>query len=191
MNDIQNIDSAAEVLAREVRAYLGDRPSGKGRRETGAWSGVVGRALGRRRVSRDLFDAVVGRALDRGLLVKRTNASGRERLYPGPQLPLDLEISEEARNPPAQTEGPPVPAAIPKKGGRAPRAPFPSDFRCPQCKMRAAVCGHCQSPAFEDDLYANSKGEWRCDGCNDIHFTESWGGFARWKEANAPGPEGK
>ena len=150
----------------------------------------MGRALGRRRVPRPLFEAVIDRALDRGLLVKRTNASGRERLYPGPQLLLDLETSEKAQDSAAEAKDAPVPVVARTKGGRSPRGPFPSDFRCPQCKLRISVCGHCRRPAFDDDLYVNSKGEWRCDGCNDIHFTESWGGFTRWNKPHTPKPEG-
>jgi hypothetical protein len=166
------IEKAAKSLAMAVRDYLSSKPTGKGRRTTQSWTAIVAKSLGKQRVDRRTFALVVATALDQGWLIKRKSESGRETLHPGPQL---LEKKNAAR--PASS----VEREKAKAKSVPPVSPFPADNACPNCKWKATRCVHCNEPAFDDDIYVDSRGRWRCNSCNDLCFTESWGGVTRWK----------
>lgn len=166
-----SVDKAAQELAKSVRDYLNSKATGRGRRTTQAWRAIVAQSLGRQRIDGRTFALVVATALDNGWLVKRKSPSGRETLHPGPQL----------------TEAPPKKSATTVERDKAkstqvpPLKPFPEDNACPNCNWKATRCVHCHEPAFDDDIYVDSKGRWRCNSCNDLCFTESWGGVVRWR----------
>jgi hypothetical protein len=170
----EQIEAAARALAEAVRVYLAAKPTGQGRKTAQSWGAIVADSFGWKRVNRSVFDRVLATALDMGLLVKRTSEKGRERLFPGPQL-LNPDAPSQVLPQTSKTE------AGSERKKTPPRSGFPADGKCERCSWAATACAHCDKPAFDDDLYVDSKGRWRCGSCNDLCYTDSWGGFQRWK----------
>jgi len=171
---------AAQELATAVGEYLEATKTGKGRRTASGFVDVVRGSLGRQRCSKGLFALVVERAVELGLVERSTSEAGRTYLVP---------VQEPVETSPEQVESDtPTVVVLPTsaKAGKPPVEDYPSDHKCPHCGSEATLCASCQEPAWEDDLYVDSKGRWRCSSCNNIHFSESWGGFHRWKRPHAP-----
>jgi hypothetical protein len=180
----QEIDNAALALADAVTLYLQGTKTGKGRRTASGFTEAVRGALGRERCSKSLFALVVNRALALRLVERRTSESGRVYL---------VRPSEVAEAQPQEAESRPPPSreAVPASGGAGlpPTSPYPEDHKCPRCAWRVTLCAHCAHPPWDDELYVNSKGEWRCSSCNDLHYDQSWGGLLRWRHPTKPAPE--
>ena len=175
------VDVAARALATAVQSYLDSKPSGNGRRTTQGWTKIVAQSLGRQRVSRTIFDQVIQSALETGLLVKRASSGGRERLFPGPQLVMEVVTDFGASTDSIDR----AVSSNPKEDKKGvPKKKFPADGKCQMCGWSATACLHCKQPAFDDDIYADSKGRWMCGSCNNLCFSESWGGLKRWKQEN-------
>ena len=180
----QEIDGAAQALAGAVSSYLEGTKTGKGRRTASGFTDAVRGALGRERCSKSLFALVVNRAIALGLVERRTSESGRVYLMPPSRGTVVL--SQEV----ALVDSTPEPAPSPGGGhGPPPASPYPEDHTCPKCAWTVTLCAHCAHPPWDDELYVNSKGEWRCSSCNDLHFDQSWGGLLRWRYPTKPAPE--
>ena len=185
----EEVDGAARDLSKAVEDYLRRTKTGKGRRTSAGFVGVVRTSLKRERCSKDLFRLVVDRAVEMRLLARRPTESGRTYLVPLREQEDEKDERDEELRAPAGRDSTVVSLPAPSAEGRPPVDGYPEDHRCGKCGSQSTLCASCNEPAWEDDLYVDSKGRWRCSGCNDLHFTESWGGVNRWRRPTQPKPE--
>ena len=178
--DDRQVSEAAAALANAVSDYLEATKTGKGRKTASGFADVVRRSLGRQRVSKSLFALVLNRSVQMGLVEVARSESGRTYL----QRPSNPEAELEQEDSPVRVSSQPAEAVQPHQGSKdatPPKGPPPPGFRCSHCECEATRCVHCQEPPWDDDIYVDSRGRWRCGACNDLAFTESWGGYLRWK----------
>tara|TARA_Y100000310_G_scaffold257289_1_gene265330 strand:+ start:570 stop:1265 length:696 start_codon:yes stop_codon:yes gene_type:complete len=181
-----DLDRASLALQTAVREYLEEKKTGRGRKTAAGFIQVVRAALGRKRCSKDLFELVLQRSVEKGYLVQEVSESGRLYLHATPE-PSEAELPEAPKVVTGRPRAAPVLTVA--GAGPAPVEDYPPDHRCPACRWDVPLCAHCARPAFDDCLYVDSKGRWRCDSCNDLHANESWGGFLRWNRPHEPEPE--
>ena len=162
-------EAAALALGKAVRDFLKQGISFE-------WRKVVAKSLNLASVDRTTFDEVVSQALDSGFLIHRKTSTGVTRLFPGPRLspPDPQKKSDPSEMDPIEKKAAADSSRIP------PKRPFPENSRCSKCGWEATLCVHCSRPSFDDDIYVDSKGEWKCGSCNDLCFKDSWGGVKRW-----------
>ena len=169
------IDGAARELARAVHAYNASKATGKGRRTIVGYVPVVAKALGRKRLGKSLFAAVVNRAIELRIVEKQSGSSGRVYL-----VASEPKAREPRPEPIARTPQP-KPEPIEKKSkGPEPASPPPSPLACSKCGAQAETCWHCSIPVDDSDVYVDSAGFWCCGTCNDLTYRDSWGGYRRW-----------
>jgi len=189
---VEQLDAAAQALTKAVGTYIEGTATGRGRRTESGFAFAVRESVGRQRVSKELFALVVNRAIQLELLERRTNpSSGRVFLAPrdelkgvaAPELVTVSTVEDVVQVRAATASDAPRAGAVPPKG------PPPDGYRCSHCNYQAQLCVHCGEPPYDDELYVDSKGRWRCSSCNDLAFMESWGGVTRWMRPYAPAGE--
>jgi hypothetical protein len=105
--DEATVNEAALTLRDAVADYLRTTKTGKGRRTVESWTGVVGEALGFKRVHKRRFQEVVDHALAEGILEIEESAAGRKTFVPVgedaktfPLPPSPIVEEEEEEDPP-------------------------------------------------------------------------------------------
>jgi len=166
---------AALSLARAVQNENQDtRPN----RSLKFWVGTVKNALQNtskgskpiKRLSKQRFMEVVDLSISLGLIeARRETPSALVYLVPKTEIPTvepePLPLDETAK--PCGSDG------------RSPKTPPPTPLQCERCGARSAICDNCSTAAWDDDVFVDSKGEWKCSSCNDLDYKSSWGGLRR------------
>lgn len=141
-------------------------------------AGVVRKALGRTRLKSDLFLLVVNRSIELGLVQKKSREGGASVL-----VPADDPAMSAQKNPQRAREVlPKNEPHVPEEGAVPPTHPPSFPGACEKCNAKAEYCGHCSMPLWDDDIFVDSKGRWRCSACNDLNYKKSWGGLVRWDQ---------
>jgi hypothetical protein len=183
----EQVSRAAAALGSAVSVYLASTKSGKGRKTASGFADVVRRSLGRQRVSKSLFTLVLHRAVEMKVVEVAKSESGRTYLRKPERPKNGVELDQEQAPVQARTWTPAqAPATEKQKSAVEPKNPYPEDHCCTHCGWQASLCVHCGDPPWDDDLYVDSRGRWRCSSCNDLAFAESWGGYLRWKNKGDP-----
>ena len=184
----EQVSRAATALGSAVSVYLDATKNGKGRETASGFADVVRQSLSRQRVSKSLFTLVLHRAVEMKVVEIAKSDSGRTYLRKPVQTIPDAELDQEEAPAQHRTRNPAQdPATEKQKNAVEPKDPYPEhlkegDHTCSKCGWQATLCAHCGGPPWDDDLYVDSRGRWRCSSCNDLAFSESWGGYLRWKD---------
>ena len=166
---------ACENLMEAVRLYQAGIKKGFGRKtkDNKFWKSIVAKALGVARLYPARWNEVCDKVQTMGLEIITQESSGREYWNYNPSIEEE-EVEEESEEPIAIVSDNMSEIDLASKAKAEEEGSF----------IIIGTCSWCKSKGWE--IYPDSKGLFRCGGCNDLHESESEKIFSKKYEKKCP-----